>query len=279
MQLGIRFHDTDENLSFEERIKAIHDQGFSCTHIALSKAIKTNSVDNAALTPGYATYLRKLFAANDVDLAVLGNYLNLAHPDPDALAKITEKYLAHIRFASMLGVSVVGTETGCPNSEYKFVPECHTEEAYQIFLKNVRPVVSYAEKMGVIFAIEPVYRHIIWNPKVARRLLDDVASPNLQIILDPVNLLDMPNYMHQNEIVDEAIELLGKDVAIVHIKDYVIEDGKCKSVPVGFGQMDYKNLISYIKKEKPFVQCTLEETTPDNAVWCREHVEKIYKEV
>ena len=38
MQLGIRFHDTAE-LPFEERIDEIRRQGFSCTHIALSKVI------------------------------------------------------------------------------------------------------------------------------------------------------------------------------------------------------------------------------------------------
>ena len=46
-----------------------------------------------------------------MDIAVLGNYLNLAHPDEAALAAIQEKYYAHIRFASLLGCGMVGTET------------------------------------------------------------------------------------------------------------------------------------------------------------------------
>ena len=36
MQIGIRFHDTVE-LPFEERLQEIKRQGFTCTHIALSK--------------------------------------------------------------------------------------------------------------------------------------------------------------------------------------------------------------------------------------------------
>ena len=99
----------------------------------------------------------------------------------------------------------------------------------QLFIDNLRPVVKYAEQMGVVIAIEPVWKHIVCNPKRARKVLDEINSPNLQIILDPVNLLDVCNYQNQVAIVDEAIELLGADVAMVHLKDYVIEDGNMKS--------------------------------------------------
>jgi len=278
MQIGIRFHDT-ANLPLEERIVNICDQGFKCTHIALSKAIKENSVDVPALTPGYATYLRKLFAKHDLDLAVLGCYLNLAHPDSDELKKITEKYIAHIRFASLLGVSVVGTETGAPNSNYKYCPECRTEEALQTFINNLRPVVKAAEQMGVIFAIEPVAKHIVWNSLVARRVLDEIDSPNLQIIFDPVNLLDINNYQQRDEIFAEAMELLGKDIAIVHIKDFVVENGDLKSVAAGQGEMDYTEILRFIKQKKPYIQCTLENTVPENAVKTREFIELTYNKV
>ena len=152
MQLGIRLHDT-KNLPLEERLIEVNKQGFSCVHLALSKVIRENSVAPEALTPGYAMFLKRLFSEKRLDIAVLGCYLNLANPDPDKLKEITEKYKAHIRFASLLGCGVVGTETGAPNAEYKYEPACHSEEALELFIRNLRPVVEYAEKMGVIFAI------------------------------------------------------------------------------------------------------------------------------
>ena len=66
------------------------------------------------------------------------------------------------------------------------------------------PVVRYAEQMGVILAIEPVFKHIVYNPARARKVLDAIDSPNLQIILDPVNMLDISNYKEQKEIVKEC---------------------------------------------------------------------------
>ena len=118
IQFGLRLHDA-EKLPIEQVLPLVRQKGFSCVHLALSKSLK--EVPN---TPGYAAYLRRLFAKNELDIAVLGNYLNLAHPDTDALHAIQEKYYAHIRFASLLGCGMVGTETGAPNAEYKFCPEC-----------------------------------------------------------------------------------------------------------------------------------------------------------
>ncbi|MBQ4537138.1 MAG: sugar phosphate isomerase/epimerase [Lachnospiraceae bacterium] len=277
MQLGIRLHDT-KKLPIEERIADVHQLGFKCGHLALAKVISEYPTTDEALTPGFAMYLKNLFAKNEVDIAVLGCYLNLANPNPEKLAQITHRYMANIRFASWLGCGVVGTETGAPNETYTHVPECHGEEALQTFITNLRPVVKYAEQMGVVMAIEPVWKHIVCNPKRARRVLDEINSPNLQIILDPVNLLDICNYKDQVAIVDEAIDILGPDVAMVHLKDFVVEDDKLVSVGAGLGQMDYTSVIKFMKERKPFIHATLENTTPENNIQVKEFIQKLYDE-
>lgn len=276
MQIGLRLHDAKQ-LPLKERLVEVRKQGFVCGHLALSKVISENTTDNSALTPGYAMYLKNMFATAGIDIAVLGCYLNLAHPDQGQLEKIKERYLANIRFAARLGCGVVGTETGAPNAAYEFEPACHTEEALQNFITNLKPVVEYAQKMGVIIAIEPVYKHIVCNPKRARQVLDTIKSPNLQIILDPVNLLFEGNYQDREGIINEAIELLGDDVAVVHIKDFILVEGKMKSVAAGTGMMDYRNILRFIKDKKPYIHTTLEDTTPENAVFAREYLEEIYK--
>ena len=279
MQLGIRLHDI-KKAPLAERLKIAHEQGFKCGHIALKKVIDEYSTADAALTPGLALYLKRLFWENEIDAAVLGNYLNLATPDEAALAKNIKRYKAHMRFASLMDCGVVGTETGAVNTEYKFEEKNHSDEALEIFIKNVRPVVEYAEKCGVIFAIEPVYKHIVCNPKRARYVLDQINSPNLQIIFDPVNLLDVSNIDKRDELFDEAIDLLGEDIAMVHLKDFKVkEDGKSlDSVACGTGQMgdSYEKILKFIKTQKPYAHATLENTVPENAVQTREYIQGIY---
>lgn len=276
MDIGIRLHDVAPG-TLEERLHTAHEQGFKCAHIALSK-VCDYKMTLPELTPGWATYIKHAFDKEQMDAAVLGCYLNLATPDEAALKLTQEKYKAHIRFNSMLGASVVGTETGAPNTEYKFTDECHTEAAYNAFIKGFKPVVEYAEKMGVIVAIEPVFKHIIWNPKMARRALDDISSPNLQIIFDPVNMLHVSNYQQRDEIFEEAMDLLKNEIAVIHIKDFVVEGDELKSIAAGTGEMDYSKIVKFAKECKPHIQATLEDTKPDNAVAARQCIQKLWDE-
>ena len=108
IQFGLRLHDA-EKLPMEQLLPLVKEKGFTCAHLALSKAMKEYPCGPSALTPGYALYLRHLFEKNGIDVAVLGNYLNLAHPNPDAVKDMQEKYYAHIRFASLLGCGMVAS--------------------------------------------------------------------------------------------------------------------------------------------------------------------------
>ncbi len=274
IQYGLRLHDA-EKLPLEEQLAAVRKQGFTCVHLALSK-IQGLTADPSALTPGYAMYLKRAFAKAGLDIAVLGNYLNLATPDMEALKANQAKYTAHLRFASLLGAGVVGTETGNPNTSYTYDPETsHSDEALETFITNLRPVVRDAERFGVIFAIEPVWRHIVYSPQRARTVLDEINSPNLQIIFDPVNLLDESNLDRREEVLEEAMTLLGKDIAVIHIKDYKKETGVRTCMAAGLGDMDYRAVLKFAKEKKPFIHATLENTKPDNAQQAVEFLKKL----
>ena len=277
MVIGLRAHDA-AYAPFDQLVPNIKAQGFDCMHIALSKSIKEFTPDIAAMTPAFAMHMKRVCEKNDLDVAVLGCYLNLCNPDPVQHKQIVEKYEAHLRFASMLECGVVGTETGACNVEYKFEPFSHTEEALKIFIDNLAPVVETAEKFGVLMAIEPVWTHIVSTVDRARKVLDEIHSPNLQIIFDPVNLLHAEIVPDQDAMLRDAFDKLGNEIAVVHMKDIVLEGTNKVPTAIGKGMLDYPLLCKLIKEKKPYIHCTLEETTPDNAVASREYVQKTYGE-
>ena len=132
---------------------------------------------------------------------------------------------------------------------------------------------------GVTIAIEPVVKHIVFDAKRARTVLDEIGSPNLQILLDPVNLLNMENVDAREDVFAEAIELLGKDVAMIHFKDFLRQDagGQLAATGAGQGGMgDYRTILRFAKEQKPYVFATLENTTPENAVQCLQYLQKQY---
>ena len=283
LQIGIRLHDVnttrDKALqTMEARARTAREEGFSCVHLALSKVISGVTFDEAAMTEGLAMHIKRVFAGNGLDVAVLGCYLNLAHPDPEKLREIQSRYYAHIRVAALSGACMVGTETGAPNAAYKYEPACHGQEALNAFLRGLEPVVAEAEKRGVTLAIEPVWNHIVWNADRAREVINAMGSRNLRIIFDPVNLLAPENADDRERVIGEALDKLCGRIAMIHLKDFVRANGKLKSVAAGTGEMDYRAILAFLKARKPYVMATLENTDDTNAVWSREHIEKLYTE-
>ena len=284
MQLGIRLHDINTGLApeaqtMEVRAETARAEGFSCVHLAFSKVIKGVDFDDCALTEGLAMYAKRVFARNELDVAVLGCYLNLAHPDPAKLKEIQSRYFGHIRVAALMGAGMVGTETGAPNAAYKMDANTHTREALDAFIRGLVPVVECAERYGVTMAIEPVWKHIVYDGERAAQVLSAIGSRSLRIILDPVNLLYPGNIDRREQVIGDAIEKLGDRVAMVHLKDYVPAGDDLKSIAAGTGEMDYTRILRFVKDRKPYIHATLENTTNDNAVTSREYLERVYAEL
>ena len=284
MQLGIRLHDIHTGLgpefqTMEKRAQTAREEGFSCVHLAYSKVIKGYTFDDCALTEGLAKYTKRVFEGQGLDVAVLGCYLNLAHPDPEKLKEIQSRYYGHLRVASLLGAGVVGTETGAPNAQYKMDANTHSEEALETFIRGLAPVVERAEKCGVTMAIEPVWKHIVYSPDRAVQVLDAIQSPNLRIIFDPVNLLYPGNLDEREKVIGEAMEKLCDRIAVVHLKDCVLNGDDLKSIAAGTGVMDYREILKFIKARKPYIHTTLENTVDENAVSSRVFLQELYDSI
>lgn len=284
IQLGVRLHDVNAGLGPEEqtmeaRAAKAGEEGFTCVHLALSKVMKGITFDECALTEGLAAHIRRVFARSGLDIAVLGCYLNLAHPDPDKLRDIQGRYYGHLRAAALMGAGVVGTETGAPNPEYKTDAATHGREALDAFIRGLAPVVERAEHWGVAVAIEPVWKHIVFDADRALQVLGAIRSPNLRIILDPVNLLHPGNAEERERVVGQAMDKLADHIAVVHLKDYVREGDELRAVAAGTGEMDYTGILRFLKARKPYIQATLENTDNSNAAQAREFLQGLYGQV
>ena len=278
LTFGVRAHDM-EKLPFEDLIEDIQGRGVECIQLALRKSISEFSVSNEALTPGLGAYMKRILDKNKIDVAVLGCYLNLATPDEVQLQKNIETYKANIRFAKYLGAGMVGTETGAVNTEYKYSKENHSEEALEIFIENLRPIVAYGEKLGVIIGIEPVATHIVSTVARAKKVIDAIDSPNLQIILDTVNLISTDNYKDQTKIMEEAFDVLQEKISVIHLKDFIIENNEKKKAPIGQGMLELEKLLSLLKKHKPYIQVLMEDINPSYINEAKEYINKIYDKI
>ena len=272
MNIGIRLHDTAPG-TLSERLGFAKAQGFSCAHLALSKALKGFSMSDAPalLTEELAESVKRDFAGQQLDCAVLGCYLTLTGSLEEQRRKTHEIYRAHLKFSRMMGAGVVGTETPAPKGT-----DPHSEEAFHLFIQCLKPLVRWAEEENAILAIEPVCDHIVSTPEKAERMLNLVPSDHLRIILDSVNLLSAEAAKNPDALIEEAIRRLGDKVSVLHMKDYLpIQPGdiRAQSTACGQGIMEYKRLLTFAKKNN--LPMTLEDTVPENAQSAREYLEKI----
>ena len=274
MNIGIRLHDTAPG-TLGERLAFARAQGFSCAHVALSKVLDDFAMEEAPekLTEDYALRVRKAFDASGMECAVLGCYLNLADPNPERRAQTQEIYKAHLRFAAKIGARVVGTETYANPESVFSEPAPQSEEAFQLLMDSLKPVVCCAEECGAVLAVEPVWCHIISTPERAARMLEELPSENLQIILDAVNLIAPEKADRAENIIRNAISLLGSRVRILHMKDYVMTPGgEMDACACGLGSMKYEQLLSFAADRD--LPMTLENTVPENAEEARLYLER-----
>jgi L-ribulose-5-phosphate 3-epimerase len=272
IRIGIRAHDFGK-LPADELARRIAAKGLCCVQLAVNKAIAGMDLTpgRGDLNPGIAWEIGRAFARHNVQIAVLGCYINLSHPDPAARAPLVAYFKEHLRYARDFGCGIVATETGSLNADWSFHPDNRSEHAYRALVPVVADLVAEAEHHGAIFGIEGVTSHVLNSPQRIRRLLDDVKSNNLQVVFDPVNLLSLDNYRDQDRILQESFDLFGDRIAIIHAKDFAVEGNTMKQLRTGgggIGQFHYPPFLAWLQSHKPGISILLEEASEPTAEEC-----------
>ncbi|ENH96511.1 sugar phosphate isomerase/epimerase [Gracilibacillus halophilus YIM-C55.5] len=259
LNLGIRGHDIDYEHP-EEIASEVATKGLQAVQLALAKSFQSLPTETGTLSPGFAHYIQQCFQEKGVQVAILGCYINMIHPDQAKREKLLDRFKEHIRFSRDFGCSIVGSETGNVNEKMGYTEDNFTEEAFWKVVASVRDLVKEAEKWGVIVGIEGGINHPIHTPKKMRWLLDEIDSNHLQVIFDPANFMSMDNYQQQESVIEEAFTLFGDRMVLIHAKDFVIENKWIKMVPVGQGMLRYDIIFRWLKDHKPYINVLLENT-------------------
>ncbi|WP_078411925.1 sugar phosphate isomerase/epimerase family protein [Priestia abyssalis] len=259
VKIGIRAHDI-ANLPLEGLVSEISSKGLTAVQLALGKSFKEMNTSLGSLSPGLAHHIGSSFKQKGIQIAILGCYINMIHPDQHTRRKELDRFKEHIRFARDFGCSIVGTETGNVNPDIVYTDENFKEQPFLEVVESVKELVEEAEKFGVMVGIEGGINHPIHTPQRMKRLLDEIPSNHLQVIYDPANFISMDNYQHQEEVIQEAVELFGDKMIALHAKDFIIKDNWVKIVPVGQGLLNYDAVFKSIKQKKPFLNVLMEGT-------------------
>jgi sugar phosphate isomerase/epimerase len=120
-------------------------------------------------------------------------------------------------------------------------------DAWADLLRAMEQALAMAEEHDLWLAVEPETANVVDSPVKARRLLDELRSPRLKIIIDPANLFHVEDLPHQRAILDAAFDLLGPDIVLAHAKDVRVVNGTVHHVTAGTGVLDYQHYLTLLR--------------------------------
>lgn len=152
--------------------------------------------------------------------------------------------------AAEFGGALVTLCTGSRSTEsmWRYHPDTASEESWERLIRTTEKALAAAEKHDVCLGVETEASNVIFNISRARKYLDTFSSPYLKVILDPANLFNAGEAKRENvrKRLDDAFDLLGKDIALAHGKDILEGDGIAFTSP-GFGIVDYAHYFALLK--------------------------------
>jgi len=181
-------------------------------------------------------------------MASLSATFNMAHPDPAERATGLRQMEVLAAAAHPFGTDLLTLCTGTRSREsmWRFHPESADPEAWADMRATMEQAIAIAERYGLRLGIEPEVANVVSSPRLARRLLDEMASDRLTIVMDGANIFPAGTLPRQREILDEAFDLLGGDIGLVHAKD-LTRDGAAGNAAAGTGLLDYAYYIELLR--------------------------------
>ena len=279
IKIGIRAHDMGKYslIDFPKLLNTIKTLDGQCIQLALGKSFIDFNISKENLNSELSQYLKNNLENKDINLSVLGCYINMGNPDDNIRHQEIEKFKYHLDFSKNFPGCIVGTETGCLTTDYTYTPLNDTQEAFDIFLDTLKKIVKHAEKTQTLVAIEGVSKDIISTPEKMKLALKTIVSTHLKVIFDPVNFLNITNFHNQKEIIEKSFELFADKIAIIHLKDFKVENNIFKIVPIGQGNFDIDTLMKCIKKYNLKIDILLENSNIESAKKCIHFVKNSYK--
>ena len=260
MELGI-FSKHFERPLMEEVFDAVRFHGLTCVQFNFETAgMETlpESIDDSL-----CGHVSAQMALRGVSMAAVSGTFNMIHPDLEQRRQGLERLRRLIAACPKLGAPVITLCTGTrnPGRMWDPHPDNGTPEAWNDLVESLASVLPLAEETGVTLGFEPEVANAVDSSRKARRLLDELASPRLGVVIDGANIYHEGELPRMGEILKEAFELLAGDIALAHAKD-LDRDGEAGNLAAGTGLLDYDlylSLLGQLAEPVPLILHGLDE--------------------
>ncbi len=243
MQIGI-FAKTFPGADANAVLAQVAAAGFTCTQFNMACAglpSLPESISAATVSSIAAASQR-----HNVAISAVSATYNMIHPDVGVRARGLASLAAIIAAASDIGSRLVTLCTGTRDAQdqWRHHPDNTTPQAWRDLLAEMSRAIEIAERHGVDLGIEPELANVICGAAEARRLIDQLGSPRLRIVLDPANLFEVAAPEQRRALVAHAAQLLGDRISMAHAKDRAPDGGFATA---GKGVVDFAHFADCLR--------------------------------
>ena len=267
MQLGI-FSKTLVRDTSAEAFDAVAAHGLTCVQFNFETVGMSDMPDR--FDPDLCRRIREELAARGLFMAAVSGTFNMVHPDVEERRSGMRRLRALAGACAELGTSVITLCSGTRSEQsmWQAHPGNAQPDAWRDLIAAMKEAVDIAAEHGVIVAFEPEVSNVADSARRSRRLLDEIGSENLQVVMDGANIFHEGKLPRMTEILEEAFDLLGDSVALSHAKD-LDRDGEAGHLAAGSGLLDYDLYLSLLRRlpdEVPLILHGLEEEQVSESV-------------
>jgi len=262
--------------TFDEIVDQIAAHQISCVQLQLGSVIHDVLTVDALMrgldvlgdkiTEDVAVRSREVLDARGIEVAAVDGTYNMVHPDPDRRARNLDHLVQLIHLASSFGTRIVTLCTGTRDDiMWRPHPDNQSDAAWADLVAQLRVATDAAKAAGVQLAFEPEFNNVVNSAQQARRLIDEVGSSALKVLMDGANLFHHGDLDRMQDHLREAFALIGKDIVLAHAKD-LDHDGDAGGRAAGQGKLDYSFYLSELQSsgfDGAIVLHQLKELAPD----------------
>jgi sugar phosphate isomerase/epimerase len=218
MELGI-FAKTFPRPTLEETLDAVASHGL--THIQFNMSCMGLATLPDKLDEGSCVWIAQTLHKRGITMAAISGTFNMVDSNGGRLANNLRRLEVLAEACRWLDTRIITLCTGSMDAHdmWKWHPENARKSTWERLVETMRAVVSIADRHEVTLAFEPEINNVVSSVMRARRLLDEIDSRWLKVVIDPANLIQPGEMGRLNGVLDEAFDWIGSDVVLAHAKD------------------------------------------------------------
>lgn len=207
----------------------------------------------AALDADTARRIGAAFADRGIEVSAVSGTFNAIHPDSAWRAECVQRVGRLAERCALLGTRVITLCTGTrnPDSMWRHHPENAHPRAWVELLETMITLVEHAEAHEVDLAFEPEVVNVVDTAAKAGRLIAEVGSPRLRLVMDPANYFHPEMLPRMREVLEDVFARVGHSIALAHAKDVrPPEPGRdeCVRPAAGTGVLDYALYLNLLRE-------------------------------